>query len=796
MDKRSVGSRYFFNKVLFLTLLLTPLLSLCSTVNAATINGSIDSPSVYSINTHSFTVSRDGAWGFDISFGGDLSLWNRGIRVFESDGTTEIKRYLSIESGDSRGPLALRAGNYLLQVEGVHSGNYTINTTLMEQPINGDNDFNDNYAHAQMTTIADGMSGHLGYRGAGHSNDIEDWWQISLSSETSLGFTVTKDSTLPFWNSFLNIYENDGDTLVKSFNSISDTVDGPENRGPVTLSAGTYYLKIFSSEGFHIFGGYQVTIISHSSDDNNGGTDNSTEETGNNDGHNTTTDPDEGAAGQLSSGELDGRFGSHLSAYGDRLLVSAYGEDENKGAAYIYKKSAGQWVVEDKLLPSVQGTNYFFGISGSLGNGIAVVGASAEVVDGNSRGGAVYVFRYNSSTGKWVQSDRLTASDVGFETSFGSSVSVDNERILVGALGRNSGGSGSNFWSGRAYVYDYNTQTATWSETRIYNPEPTNDDYFGRSVALDGDTAIIGADHGVSHPSPAPGQAYIFVKQGSEWVEQQELLPSTGLDNDANYGIHVAVKDDLAFVGAITADVAGTDSGAVYIYKRSGSTWTHQQTINAGADEYFSAVSFNGKTVAVGASHARADNLENSGMVYLFEVDGSGVWQLTKSLEQSPSAVGNLFGGVTAITSNHLFVGATGANDNEGLVWFYTLGETSDIDSTSVCNDATLSVDLKLSLPILAYQPLLGDMIMYWAELQYVAADDDRILFEVTDYGELANFHADSGCDVATLSAVLDLHLPKLIYDTGFDKLNLSADFSFAPQGARIIFNVDDYQIH
>jgi len=285
--------------------------------------------------------------------------------------------------------------------------------------------------------------------------------------------------------------------------------------------------------------------------------------------------------------------------------VGASGQDNGKGAAYLFKLLNGQWTLETKFLPSIPGANYSFGNTVALDNGIAVVGSTSDSNE-YSRGGSVYVYRYNESNGSWSQTHRLVPSDHTFESSFGTSVAVQNNRILVGSLGRNIGGSGSNFWSGRAYIYDYNAASKSWVESIVYNPEPTADDYFGRSVALDGDTALVSGTHGVSYPYPSPGQAYVFVLKSGVWVMQQELLPNVGVEDKANFGYGLALKGDVAVVSAVSADYNGVDSGVSYVFRRDGSNWTQEQVLtatdtDAGDNFGLGVVSLSNMTLAIGA---------------------------------------------------------------------------------------------------------------------------------------------------------------------------------------------------
>lgn len=246
-------------------LLLVPLLLLLTaTVRAETFTGTVSS-SDYVIQTHAFTLAEDGAWSFDVTTTGDLSIWNRGIKVYAADGSTLIQHYLYLSSGDSRGPLGLKAGSYVLAVEGVQPGSYTVTSQFTAQPLSNDSEPNDQQASAQGTTLSEGLNGHLGYHDSGDGErDTVDWWRLTLPEDGALTLTVDMDDTVTFWNQFLEIYDADGSTLLETYRYISNN-DVPVTRGPLALRAGDYYLKVMTSDSAGYYGGYTVATQSTAS---------------------------------------------------------------------------------------------------------------------------------------------------------------------------------------------------------------------------------------------------------------------------------------------------------------------------------------------------------------------------------------------------------------------------------------------------------------------------------------------------------------------------------------------------
>ena len=125
------------------------------------------------------------------------------------------------------------------------------------------------------------------------------------------------------------------------------------------------------------------------------------------------------------------------------------------------------------------------------------------------------------------------------------------------------------------------------------------------SVAIAGDTIVVGAwlddDNGTDS-----GSAYVFTRTGTTWTEQAKLTASDGAADD-QFGISVAIAGDTIVVGAYRDDDNGTDSGSAYVFTRTGTTWTQQAKLTAsdGAadDQFGSSVAIAGDTIVVGANH-------------------------------------------------------------------------------------------------------------------------------------------------------------------------------------------------
>ena len=187
-----------------------------------------------------------------------------------------------------------------------------------------------------------------------------------------------------------------------------------------------------------------------------------------------------------------------------------------------------------KLLASDAAANDFYGFGVAIDGDTAVVGAF------NADGGAVYVYVF--SGGSWSEQAILTASDTIGSEEFGEAVSISGETIVVGA----PNDTVSSTQHGSAYVFV--RSGTTWSEQAKLTPsDGTDDDEFGESISISGDTIVVGAKSGPS--ASGTGAAYVFVRTGTTWSDQQKLA-SDDLATDDNFGRSVGISGETIVVGA------------------------------------------------------------------------------------------------------------------------------------------------------------------------------------------------------------------------------------------------------
>jgi hypothetical protein len=272
----------------------------------------------------------------------------------------------------------------------------------------------------------------------------------------------------------------------------------------------------------------------------------------------------------------------------------------------------------------------------------------------------------------WMQQAELTASDAAQGDAFGLSVALagDGSTALVGAEGKDSS-------TGAAYVFVRSGTTWT-QQAELTASDVAQNSYFGSSVALagDGSTALVGADAANSDT----GGAYVFVRSGIVWTQQQKLTGQGGL-----FGSSVALTGDgsTALVGAY---IMYSSTGVAYVFVRGGTTWTQQQALYASDaapyDEFGISVALagDGSTALVGAWGKYA----YAGVAYVFVPSGT-TWTQQAELTGSDAAQHDAFGSAVALAGDGstALVGAPGKSTSTGAAYVYAAGGASAPTSTA-----------------------------------------------------------------------------------------------------------------
>ena len=375
-------------------------------------------------------------------------------------------------------------------------------------------------------------------------------------------------------------------------------------------------------------------------------------------------------------------FGNSVFISGEYAIVGNPNDDdagEFSGSAYIFVRNGKTWVQQAKLIANDADTKDGFGESVSISGDYAIVGASGDD-DVRESSGSAYIFIH--SGGIWIQKEKLTASDATRRDYFGSSVSISGDTAIVGAKGDDS-----------AYIFVRSGET--WvQQAKLIASDVERKDYFGSSVSISQDYAIVGA-YGDDDAGESSGSAYIFVRSGETWIQQAKLMESDATEGD-RFGHSVAINGDTAIVGAYGDDDAGESSGSAYIFVRNGEGWVQQAKFIASdaeeSDWFGGSVSINGDTAIVGAT---GNYLGGSTYIYNFTTTLSP--QITVSRE--PISIGKINVGET--TTFTVSISNTGSALLNVTDITSTLGKILTIPETVFTLDpgATHDITLTLTLP-------------------------------------------------------------------------------------------------
>ncbi len=405
-------------------------------------------------------------------------------------------------------------------------------------------------------------------------------------------------------------------------------------------------------------------------------------------------------------------FGRSVGIWGDTAIIGADQDDDNgitSGSAYIFRFNGSTWVEEAKLLASDGAEFEVFGSSVGIWGDTAVIGAELDDDNGNNSGSA-YIFRFNDSN--WVQETKLLASDGAVGDWFGCSVGICGDKAVIGAFYDDDNGSES----GSAYIFRF-TDSNWVQETKLLTSDGVDYDYFGCSVGIWGDTAVIGArqddDNGTNS-----GSAYIFRFSGSSWVQETKLLASDGATLDY-FGGSVGIWGDTAVIGAYGDDDNESESGSAYVFRFDGSSWAEEAKLLAsdGAedDTFGCSVGISGDTIITGANHDD-DNGTDSGSAYIFGLDGA-TWEA--KLLASDGAKDDVFGISVDISGDTAVIGAEGNDEN---------GSYSGAAYIFRFNDSGWAQEAKLLASDGATLDLFGNSVGIWGDTTIIGSywDDDN----------------------------------------------------------------------
>lgn len=371
-----------------------------------------------------------------------------------------------------------------------------------------------------------------------------------------------------------------------------------------------------------------------------------------------------------SNGAANNWFGYSVAAAGDVIVVGAPfydrvmdGEviDASIGTVYVFERMDGTWVQTAQLFSSDGATSAMFGWSVGVDGDLIAAGAWKQASTGTQLG-AVYVFERNGAT--WGQSARLTPPAGDAQEAFGYAVAVSADRVAVGAPINTD--IDENEPATPAYVFE--RSGVVWNGTPIRPGDDARDAWFGTSIALDGDTLVVGAP-GHKLPRPGAGAAYVYEHDGNGWDQVAQLDDPDGQTEDF-FGRSVAVHDDVIVVGAEGGDgPALPNSGVAVVYERSEGTWSETALLapddSVVGQQIGFSVAVRGATIVVGAN--RDDQFGfDAGAAYVYEQDTDGNWVQFSKIYDPDGFNGDHFGAALAVTDTFIVAGSR-YDDEDGV---------------------------------------------------------------------------------------------------------------------------------
>ena len=346
-------------------------------------------------------------------------------------------------------------------------------------------------------------------------------------------------------------------------------------------------------------------------------------------------------------------FGWSVAISGDTAFVGAWGKTVGGrrcvGTAYIFTRSGRHWSQQAELSDPDAASNDQFGWSVALNGNTASVGAPNKIASGKRKAGAVYIFTRSGTS--WSQQAKLTVGGAAAYDHFGDSLALSDNTAFIGTPGRIVNGNDS---AGAVYIF---TRSGTdWSQqTELTPSDAGNGDQFGSPLALSKGELLVGAPEKYIDDKCAVGAAYVFSGSGASWSQQAELTASDSATNGF-FGWSVAISGDTALVGAPGKIVAGKEqAGDAYVFTRSGTKWSQQAKLSNPAA---TTVGFFGQSVAISANRALVGTRSNTAYAYSF-TRAATHWSQPTKLTASDAAAHEYFGfgGSLALSGNTALVG-------------------------------------------------------------------------------------------------------------------------------------------
>lgn len=324
-----------------------------------------------------------------------------------------------------------------------------------------------------------------------------------------------------------------------------------------------------------------------------------------------------------SAADKDTWFACDLALEGDVLAAGDWADSAGdpgqpgfqRGAAYVFRRpdGASPFAEEAYLVPGDLVSHDRFGWALALSGDVLAVSAVGDD-DGGQESGAVYVFRH--AAGSWTQEARLVAPAAAAHERFGWSLALDGDTLVVGADGSHAGAPDG----GAAFVFTH--AAGSWSlQATLTAAAPVRGERFGAALDLQGDQLAVGVPGRTVTDLPGAGAVEVWQRVGGSW-SRETTLSDTAPAGFSNLGDTLALDDDRLLVGAPLADDAGSQSGRALLFVRDGGAWTVSGTLAPSLGDVNHTLGvgldLDGPLAAVGAPRARNQSTLGLGLTTFF----------------------------------------------------------------------------------------------------------------------------------------------------------------------------------
>ena len=419
-----------------------------------------------------------------------------------------------------------------------------------------------------------------------------------------------------------------------------------------------------------------------------------------------------------SDGVLGDQFGSAVAISEDTIVIGAFADNNGEGSTYVFIKPTSGWETtsnyDAKLTASDGVENDLFGCAVAISGGTIVVGAGYDDNNAITDQGSAYVFEKPASGWETTSSydAKLTTADGSEEDHFGRAVTINEDTIVIGA-----GWDDINTIANQGSAYVFEKPISGWVTTSSYTAKLTASDgavgdFFGLSVAIGGDMIVVGANNEITDT----GSAYVFEKSVLGWETTSnfttKLIPSDIVENDG-FGRSVSISGDTVVVGSNNEDVnSNSNQGSAYVFVKPSSGWDNITSNSAkliasdgAADDGLGvSVAISGNTIVTGAPFDDVGTHSDQGSVYIFEYEQFTVNSASITINGGTSTVYvdvnktiTLAGTITG-TGNGTVVYRLQYRDYPSGTW----QDVSGLDQQATMTNGTATIDPSVFTPIKA----------------------------------------------------------------------------------------------